>query len=143
MLVYRETFRLPPVEEYWSKPLQFTWCHWVDQGTDTDVRKHCLLDFLFTSCTAITWMPYEQLGVKWWVKLFGYLYDLLIPVLLFAGFSVLCDRVLRRRYSSFPVDEASAIPWGLGHDCTWQRLFWLLTFCTSAALCTGKALFIF
>jgi len=38
--------------------------------------------------------------------LFGYLYDLLTPVSLFAGITLVRDGVLRRRNSSFPVVQA-------------------------------------
>ena len=128
MLVYHETFRLPPVKEHWSKPLQFTWCHWLNQETDTDVTKHYLSHFLFTICTAITWMPYEHLGVKWWVKLFGYLYALLTPVSLFAGITLLCHGVPWRRNPSVPVVQTSATAWGRcailrSRDCFGREIF--------------------
>ena len=114
MLLYHKTFHLPPVEEHRSMPLQFTWCHWLNQETDTDVRKHYLLHFLFTFYTALTWKPYGQLSLEWWAKLFGYLYELLTAVSLFAGLAVLRDGVLRRRYFLFPVVLVSAIGWGRG-----------------------------
>ena len=46
MLVYRENFHLPPIGEHWSKPLQFTWCHWLNQETDANVQ--CYISYLYS-----------------------------------------------------------------------------------------------
>ena len=112
---------IPPPEKHWSKLLLVTWWQWVNRETDTYVRKHLFLLFLFTSSAAVTWMHCEHLHIKGWVKLFRTVYDVLMTVVLFAAKLLLCVGVYGRGWLAFPVFTDWSILWGKNTVlCCWD-----------------------
>ena len=137
MLLYHETFHLPPVEEHRSMPLQFTWCHWFNQETDTDVRKHYLLHFLFTSYTALWASQFRMMSKAVWIF-----------VRIANSCVTFCRTLCASWWSTWK--EVLFVPcctvignWmRTRQSSTQHRLFWPWTFCTSLALCTGRQFFV-